>query len=110
MDNKHKTRGFKGETYSEVVRLSNLGWTRPEIAAELDMSGPTISYHRRKAFAAGDLERYAVRHRLPEPVSAPEPAPVEMPAPQSLIIRVPAGISVEVIQGSPVVAEAAFAA
>ena len=95
MDNKHKTRGFKGETYSEVVRLSNLGWTRPEIAAELDMSGPTISYHRRKAFHKGDLERYASRHRLPEPALA------EMPTPQSLIIRVPAGVQVEVIQGSP---------
>ena len=99
MDNKPKTRGFKGETYREVVRLSNLGWTRPEIAAELDMSGPTISYHRRKAFAAGDLERYAVRHRLPEP--APVSAPAEMPTPQSLIIRVPAGVQVEVIQVQP---------
>ena len=99
MDNKHKTRGFKGETYPEVVRLSNLGWTRPEIAAELDMSGATISYHRRKAFHKGDLERYASRHRLPEP--APEPAPVEMPTPQPLIIRVPAGVQVEVIQVQP---------
>ena len=102
MDNKHKTRGFKGETYSEVVRLSNLGWTRPEIAAELDMTGATISYHRRKAFQKGDLERYAVRHRLPAP------APAEMPMPQSLIIRVPAGVQVEVIQGSPA-ADLAFA-
>ena len=102
MDNKHKTRGFKGETYSEVVRLSNLGWTRAEIAAELDMTGATISYHRRKAFHNGDLERYAVRHRLPEP------APVEMPTPQSLIIRVPAGVQVEVIQVQPA-ADLAFA-
>ncbi len=104
MDNKHKTRGFKGETYSEVVRLSNLGWTRPEIAAELDMTGPTISYHRRKAFNRGDLVRYAGRHRLPEPA----PAPVEMPTPQSLIIRVPAGVQVEVIQAGPA-ADLAFA-
>ena len=98
MENKNKTRGFKGETYSEVVRLSNLGWTRPEIAAALDMSAPTISYHRRKAFVAGHLERYAVRRRPPEPA----------PAPQSLIIRVPAGVQVEVIQGSPA-ADLAFA-
>ena len=105
MDNKPKTRGFKGETYREVVRLSNLGWTRPEIAAELDMSGPTISYHRRQAFNRGDLERYATRHRLPEPA----PAPVELPTPQPLIIRVPAGVRVEVIQDSPA-ADLPFAA
>ena len=106
MDNKHKTRGFKGETYNEVVRLSNLGWTRPEIAAELDMSGPTISYHRRQAFKRGDLERYATRHRHLQP--EPAPAPVELPTPQPLIIRVPAGVRVEVIQDSPV-GEIAFA-
>ena len=106
MDNTRKTRGFKDETYPEVVRLSNLGWTRAEIAAELDMSGPTISYHRRKAFNRGDLVRCASRHRLPEP--APEPAPVEMPTPQSLIIRVPAGVQVEVIQAGPA-ADLAFA-
>ena len=86
MENKNKTRGFKGETYPEVVRLSNLGWSRSDIAVELGVSWGTVSYHRRKAFAGGHLVRYAVRHHLPEP------APVEMPTPEPLIIRVPAGV------------------
>ena len=93
-----KTRGFKGVTYAEVVRLSNQGWSKSEIAAALDMSGPTISYHRRRAFERGDLERYAIRHRLPEPAPAQTPAPTAQP----LVIRVPAGVSVEVIQAQPV--------
>ena len=100
------TRGFAGETYNEVVRLSNLGWTRPAIATELGMTGATISYHRRQAFKRGDLERYATRHRHLQP--EPAPAPVELPTPQPLIIRVPAGVRVEVIQDSPV-GEIAFA-
>ena len=99
MENKNKTRGFKGETYPEVVRLSNLGWSRPDIAVELGVSWGTVSYHRRKAFAGGHLVRYASRHHLPEP--APELAPVEMPTPRPLIIRVPAGVQVEVIQVQP---------
>ena len=99
MENKNKTRGFKGETYPEVVRLSNLGWSRSDIAVELGVSWGTVSYHRRKAFAGGHLVRYASRHHLPEP--APEPSPVEMPTPRPLIIRVPAGVQVEVIQVQP---------
>ena len=70
-----QARGFKDETYPEVVRLSNLGWSRSDIAVELGVSWGTVSYHRRRAFVVGDLERYAVRHRLPEP------APVETPTP-----------------------------
>ncbi len=88
-----QARGFKDGTYPEVVRLSNLGWSRSDIAVELGVSWGAVSYHRRKAFHNGDLERYAVRHRLPEPVPAPTP--------QMLTIRVPAGVQVEVIQGSP---------
>ena len=64
----------------------------------MNNTGPSVSYHRRKAFHNGVLERYAVRHRLPEPA----PVPDAMPTPQPLIIRVPAGIQVEAIQGSPV--------
>ncbi len=74
------------------------------------MSGPTVSYHRRKAFRNGDLERYAVRHRLPAP------APAEVPSPQPLVFRVPPGVlpgvlpgvQVEVVQVQPA-ADLAFA-
>ena len=96
-----QARGFKDETYPEVVRLSNLGWSRSDIAVELGVSWGTVSYHRRKAFAGGHLVRYAVRHHLPEPAPEPAPAPVELPTPQPLIIRVPAGVQVEVIQVQP---------
>ena len=37
---KTRTRRADGLTYRQVVELTNRGWTRPEIAAALDVSTP----------------------------------------------------------------------
>ena len=91
MSKHSKTRGATGQTYREVVELVNAGWSRPEIATELDVTTTTVGYHKRKARERGDL---VVRRLLPEP------APVSQPP---LVIRIPVGVSVQVVrEGSQV--------
>ena len=87
---KTRTRRADGLTYRQVVELTNRGWTRPEIAAALDVSTTTIGYHKRRARERGDL---VVRLPLPEPAPAP--------APRTLTIQLPVGVSVEVVQAQP---------